>query len=426
MRWRRAWIAVHTRDDLGEKMGSCRLRRALGLLIGIPAILWTMPSTAGPAVAPMPDGSPSSAQMLLNALLSPYAQGTINVVAGSVAYKGAPFASGLFSNGGSDSATTIGIDSGVLLTSGDARFVSGNPLVPEDVANKNAYSTAGAGNALTINNSPGDALFATVTSSPTFNASILGFQFIPAGDTLKLTYVFGSEDYNNWVNSGIPTDAIGIFVNGVNYAVVPGTTTPISASTVNCGGPSSGAATGSNAQNCELYRDNPPFVGAIDTELNGLTVTLTVTAPVTAGQVNTVQIGIADAFDTFYDSALFLKGTSLGVFYTFDGFFDPVANAPSINARNAGSSVPVSFSLNGYKGPSPFTVASQQIDCASGQPIGALEAASAAGGSGIQYDSVNDAYQYNWKTDRQYAQTCRQLVVTLNDGTHHVAYFEFH
>lgn len=407
-------------------MRSGRLRCALELLIGISAISWATPSTSGPVVAPMPDGSPASAQTLVNALLNPYAAGTLKLVAGSMAYKGAPFASGMFSNGGTDAATTIGIDSGVLLTPGDARFVSGNPLIPEDVANKNAYSTAGAVNALTVNNLPGDALFASVTPSPTFNASILSFQFVPAGDTLKLTYVFGSEDYNNWVNSGIPTDVIGIFVNGVNYAVVPDTTTPISASTVNCGGPSSGAATGSNAQNCQLYRDNPPFVGAIDTELNGLTVALTVAAPVTSGKVNTVQIGIADAFDTSYDSALFLKGASLGVFYSFRGFFDPVANLPSINVRNAGSSVPVSFSLNGDKGPSPFTVASQQVDCATGQPIGTLGAAPAAGANGIQYDGVNDVYQYNWKTDRQYAQTCRQLVVTLDDGTHHVAYFEFH
>ena len=402
------------------------LRRALELLIGISAIMWTAPATSGPIVAPMPDSSPASAQTLVDALLNPYAVGTLKLVAGSVAYKGAPFASGLFSNGGSDSATTIGIESGVLLTTGDARFVTGNPLVPEDVANKNAYSTAGTVNSLTVNKSPGDALFASVTSSPTFNASILSFQFIPAGDTLKLTYVFGSEDYNNWVNSGIPTDVIGVFVNGVNYAVVPDTTTPISASTVNCGGPSSGAATGSNGQNCQLYRDNPPFAGAIDTELNGLTVTLTVTAPVVSGQINTVQIGIADAFDTLYDSALFLKGSSVGVFYTFTGFFDPIANPPSRNVANAGSAVPVGFSLNGFKGPNPFKVASQQVDCASGQGIGTLVAASAVGGSGIQYDAVNDVYQYNWKTDRQYAQTCRQLVVTLNDGTNHTAYFEFH
>ena len=407
-------------------MGSGRSRRALELLIGIAAISWTAPSIGGPVVSPMPDGSSASAQILVNALLSPYAQATLKLVTGSVAYTGAPFASGMFNNGGTDAARTIGIDSGVLLTTGDARFVAGNPLVPEDNANKDAYSTAGAVNPLTVNKSPGDALFASITSSPTFNASILSFQVIPAGDSLKLTYVFGSEDYNRWVNSGIPTDVIGIFVNGVNYAVVPGTSTPISASTVNCGGPSSEEATGAGAQNCDLYRDNPPFVGSIDTELNGLTVELTVTAPLKSGEVNTVRIGIADAFDTFYDSALFLKASTLGVFYTFTGFFDPIANPPSSNVRNAGSAVPISFSLNGYKGPNPFTVASQQIDCASGQPIGTLTAVSAAGASGVQYDSAHDIYQYNWKTAREYAQTCRQLVVTLNDGTNHVAYFAFH
>ena len=83
------------------------LRRALELLIGISAIMWTAPATSGPVVAPMPDSSPAAAQTLVDALLNPFAAGTLKLVAGSVAYKGAPFASGLFSNGGSDSATTI-------------------------------------------------------------------------------------------------------------------------------------------------------------------------------------------------------------------------------------------------------------------------------------------------------------------------------
>jgi len=37
-------------------------------------------------------------------------KGTLELVAGSVAYKGAPFTSGMFSNGGTDSAKTIGIE----------------------------------------------------------------------------------------------------------------------------------------------------------------------------------------------------------------------------------------------------------------------------------------------------------------------------
>jgi len=73
----------------------------------------------------------------------------------------------------------------------------------------------------------------------------------------------------------------------------------------------SGAANGVNPQNCNLYRDNPPFFGKIETELDGLTVVLTLTAPVLAGQVNTIQLGIANAGDSSADSAVFLQAGTL-------------------------------------------------------------------------------------------------------------------
>jgi len=60
-----------------------------------------------------------------------------------------------------------------------------------------------------------------------------------------------------------------------------------------------------------LYRDNPPFFGKIETELDGLTVVLTLTAPVKPGEVNTIQLGIANSSDSFADSAVFLQAGSL-------------------------------------------------------------------------------------------------------------------
>ena len=113
------------------------------------------------------------------------------------------------------------------------------------------------------------------------------------------------------VNTGFAPDAFGIFVNGVNYARVPGGSVAVSTASINCGGPVSGAANGVNPQNCSLYRDNPPFFGKIETELDGLTVVLTLTAPVLAGQVNTIQLGIANAGDSSADSAVFLQAGSL-------------------------------------------------------------------------------------------------------------------
>jgi len=267
-------------------------------------------AVAAPTVTTLVDGSVASATALVNALLAP-ASG-ISVVAGSASYVGAPTASGTFTNGGTG-ATGVGIDSGVVLTSGDARFIGSSAAFAGDDANKSGTFTAGVGNSLTANTSAGNALFAPLAGvSGTANASILAFQFIPQGSFVRLSFVFGSEDYNDVVNSGFPTDVFGIFVNGVNYALVPGTSTPISASSVNCGGPTSGAAPG-GGQNCGPCRDHPPFFGTIDSEVDGFTTRFTLAVPVNSGAVNTFQLGIADTLDSSGDSALLVQAASIGV-----------------------------------------------------------------------------------------------------------------
>jgi hypothetical protein len=287
------------------------LRAGVGLFVGAAvglgaACTWASPIVVKPLSAN--NGSSAAVQMLVSSLLG----GGITVVPGSVQYTGATAASGLFINGGTDLNTTVGINYGVVLTTGDARFVSGSAISPDDFPNKTTAFGAGINNnTLTRNTSPGSPLFSSLTSSPTFNASILSFQFIPSGSTVTLRYVFGSEEYGDVVNTGFPPDVLGIFVNGVNYARVPGTSVPVSTASINCGGPTSGAATNVNPQNCSLYRDNPPFFGKIETELDGLTVILTLTAPVMAGQVNTIQLGIANSSDSYADSAVFIQAGSL-------------------------------------------------------------------------------------------------------------------
>ena len=280
------------------------------MLVGTAAMLgaalcWASPIVVKPLSAN--NASPAALQMLVNSLLG----GGITVVPGSVEYTGASAASGLFINGGTDPAKSIGINNGVVLTTGDARFVTGSAISAEDFPNKTTAFGAGILNTLTRNTFSGSPLFASVTSAPTFNASILSFQFIPSGSTITLRYVFGSEEYGDVVNTGYPPDVLGVFVNGVNYARVPGGSVAVSTASINCGGPVSGAASGVNPQNCSLYRDNPPFFGKIETELDGLTVVLTLTAPVLPGQVNTIQLGIANSADTSADSAVFIQAGSL-------------------------------------------------------------------------------------------------------------------
>ncbi|MDH4103423.1 MAG: ExeM/NucH family extracellular endonuclease [Thermoleophilia bacterium] len=113
--------------------------------------------------------------------------------------------------------------------------------------------------------------------------------------------------------------------------------------------------------------------------------------------------------------------------YDFSGFFRPVDNLPALNAVKAGQSVPVKFSLSGDQGLDIFSAGypkSRQIDCALGTGDGAEETVT-AGSSSLSYDPIADQYTYVWKTDTGWANTCRQLIVQLNDGGIHRANFQF-
>ncbi|HXF84383.1 MAG TPA: ExeM/NucH family extracellular endonuclease [Anaerolineales bacterium] len=114
--------------------------------------------------------------------------------------------------------------------------------------------------------------------------------------------------------------------------------------------------------------------------------------------------------------------------YNFSGFFPPIDNLPALNVAKAGSSIPVKFSLGGDQGLDIFFSGyplSRQIACDSGVPTTGIEQTVSAGGSILTYDPTTDQYIYVWKTEKAWAGTCRQLVVTLKDGSIHYANFKF-
>ena len=118
----------------------------------------------------------------------------------------------------------------------------------------------------------------------------------------------------------------------------------------------------------------------------------------------------------------------LQVQYPMAGFVAPIANPPAFNPVNANQSVPVKFSLGGDRGLSILadgSPASQAINCTTLDPIGPLVPTQTAGGSGLAYDAGSDTYTYNWKTERSWRDSCRQLIVTLDDTSEHLAYFRF-
>jgi hypothetical protein len=113
--------------------------------------------------------------------------------------------------------------------------------------------------------------------------------------------------------------------------------------------------------------------------------------------------------------------------YEFTGFFSPVDNG-MLNTVKAGQGIPVKFSLGSDEGLNIFAAGypqSKQIACDSAASADDIEQTVTAGSSGLSYDAVANQYTYVWKTDKTWANTCRQLVVKLDDLTEHVANFKF-
>jgi hypothetical protein len=115
------------------------------------------------------------------------------------------------------------------------------------------------------------------------------------------------------------------------------------------------------------------------------------------------------------------------VLYNFTGFFSPVNNPPVLNIVNAGRTVPVKFSLSGDKGLNifaPNSPSSGPMPCDASMPASDLTDTN-TNNSSLSYSAGSDQYTYHWKTESSWVGTCRQLVVTLNDGSSHVANFKF-
>lgn len=119
------------------------------------------------------------------------------------------------------------------------------------------------------------------------------------------------------------------------------------------------------------------------------------------------------------------------VTYKFTGFFEPIDNL-AVNIVKAGQSIPAKWRLTDANdipitsSSSFVSLSSYQIGCAdfSGDPTDAIEEVS-AGASGLQYNG--DGYwQFNWKTPKNYANTCRAMYVEFDSGaTSPAAKFKF-
>jgi hypothetical protein len=215
----------------------------------------------------------------------------------NVQYLGADWAKGIFTNGNS---TNLGIESGIILSTGDATALQGPNLSP--------------------NTSTNHGLTGPPWYPNTYDPAILDFDFIPESDTLRLKYVFGSEEYNEWVGSTFTDffeflvsgpDPMGGVYNDKNIAIVPGTVNvSVAINNVNNGYAPAGVIPTGPCTNCEYYIDN---TFGLTLEYDGFTTVLTASILVVPCVEYHLVIGVADCLDPLVDSGIFFEENSIKI-----------------------------------------------------------------------------------------------------------------
>jgi hypothetical protein len=237
----------------------------------------TLAHGGGLAPADPPNGmvvTTANAATLAATLLGPGV-----TISGTPTLQGAATQGGTFTGGPS----LVGFSTGIILSSGlvsaaASTWVGGN--LP-------SADTGQTGNAL---------LSSLIAGQATNDAAVLSFSFIPTASKIFFSYTFASAEYPVYI--GAFNDPMGLFVNGVNVAVLPtAVPVPVTINNVNA-------------------TTNPSFFNKYNAAgdnlvFGGETKVLTASANVNAGQVNTIVLGVADALDHVLDSAVFIQAGSL-------------------------------------------------------------------------------------------------------------------
>jgi gliding motility-associated-like protein len=188
---------------------------------------------------------------------------------------------GSFSNG---LTTSLGFNSGLVMSTGSAAAAAGP-------SGQNASTSYGI--------SYTDPELTAISPGATRDVCIITINIVPQCNTLALRFVFGSEEYPEFVG-GNYNDVFGFFVSGpmpsggaytnLNVAQLPNGT-PVSINNVNAG------------NNADFYVNNTNN-GYI--KYDGFTTVLLPVIDVIPCEVYTFKLAIADAGDFIYDSAIFI------------------------------------------------------------------------------------------------------------------------
>jgi uncharacterized repeat protein (TIGR01451 family) len=158
------------------------------------------------------------------------------------------------------------------------------------------------------------AIMQSVGQSGTINdVSYVKFDITPTSNTLSFNFIFASNEYGTFQCNF--SDVFGFILTdlttneSVNIALVPGTNTPISTTTIR-----------DSAYNQSCSSVNSQFfstfnVGAEFSSINmrGYTMPMTAIASVIPNHQYSLKLSVGDYLDTAFDSAVFIEGGSMAI-----------------------------------------------------------------------------------------------------------------
>jgi len=224
------------------------------------------------------------------------------ITVSNVTYRGQLSQFGFFSNG---NTTALGMNEGIILCTGNATQIAQS-------------ASSFMSNSLGGNGVPE---LDSIINNPTYDTNdgaVLEFDFIPQDTMLSFYYIFGSEEYPEYVCSSF-NDIFAFLISGINplggmyvdknIALIPGTNLPVAINTVNSGSPGgSYSASGCTSLSySSLYVSNNSYQQPV---FDGFTVPLVAIAKVIPCQTYHIKLCIADVSDGAYDSGVFLKRNS--------------------------------------------------------------------------------------------------------------------
>ncbi|HYV93503.1 MAG TPA: OmpA family protein [Chitinophagales bacterium] len=223
----------------------------------------------------------------------------------------------------------IGVENGILLSTGKVIEANG--------PNNSPWTTTSFSPVKSKTRPKGDRDLNRISKSVTYDVSFLEFDFIPFNNRITFSYVFGSEEYPEYVGSRY-NDVFAFIVDGeklrhVNLATVPRTLLPVTVNNINSKQNKGFYINNDYFKKVDLKKNLPgkekvkkdktPYSDYYETDkkrlkklnqtlvqtvqFDGITVLMTASCYVVPFKKYHMKIAIGDVGDPQYDSGVFLE-----------------------------------------------------------------------------------------------------------------------